>query len=120
MEKSRRKNCEKLFFLKVCLPIAYEEIGDVVIEAVERGWAVEEDLNFINNIVGRYVNKAKEEIISYKGEADEKINLTRQFNYFLYSYLERRDPKTIEEVDRIVEEYYEVFQEAVELGGKYE
>ena len=82
MEKSRRKNCEKLFLLKVCLPIAYEEIGDVVIEAVERGWAVEEDLNFINNIVGRYVNKAKEEIISYKGEADEKINLTRQFNYF--------------------------------------
>ena len=44
MEKSRKKNSEKLFLLKVCLPIAYEEIGDVIIEAVERGWAVEQDL----------------------------------------------------------------------------
>lgn len=117
MEKSRKKNCEKLFLLKVCLPMACEEIGDVGIEAVERGWAVEEDLDFINNIVGREVKKAKDETISYKGTLEEKINLIRQFNYFLYSYVERRAPKTIEQLDRIVEEYYENFQKAVELGG---
>ncbi len=31
MEKSRKKNSEKLFLLKVCLPIAYEEIGKIML-----------------------------------------------------------------------------------------
>lgn len=116
MEKSRRKNCEKLFLLKVCLPIAYEEIGDVIIEAVERGWAVEQDFNLINNIVGRYVKTAKDETLSYKGTLEEKMNLIRQFNYFLYEYVETRTPETTEQVDKFVEEYYENFKKAVELG----
>ncbi len=120
MEKSRKRNSEKLFLLKVCLPIAYEEIGDARIEAVEQGWAIERDLNFINNIVEKYVTNAMNETISYKGTLEEKIKLIRQFNYFLYSYLERRAPNTIEEVDGIIIEYYEAFKKAVELGGKYE
>ncbi|MFR7544491.1 MAG: hypothetical protein ACLUWN_00885, partial [Clostridia bacterium] len=79
MEKSRKKNSEKLFLLKVCLPIAYEEIGDVIIEAVERGWAVEQDFNLINNIVGRYVKTAKDETL-----VNDNIRMYKKSNLKMY------------------------------------
>ena len=44
------------------------------------------------------------------------MNLIRQFNYFLYEYVETRIPETTEQVDKFVEEYYENFKKAVELG----
>ena len=39
MRESVKKNSEKLFLLKVCLPAVYEEIGNDGVEAVEQGWA---------------------------------------------------------------------------------
>lgn len=36
MREFNKKNSEKLFLLKVCLPAAYEQIGNEGVEAVER------------------------------------------------------------------------------------
>lgn len=34
--RESRKNSEKLFLLKVCLPTVYEEIGDDGVQAIEQ------------------------------------------------------------------------------------
>ena len=90
MRESVKKNSEKLFLLKVCLPAVYEEIGNDGVEAVEQGWAKEQDYRFINDLVHKYVAKATEEAISYEGTLKEKMALIKTFNFFLYAYIERR------------------------------
>ena len=117
MKESIRKNSEKLFLLKVCLPLVYQEIGDVGIEAVEQGWAKEQDLRFINDLLHKYVAKATEEAISYEGSLQEKIALLKSFNFFLYAYMESKNPKTMEEVEEIIKEYYNNVESSVKLGG---
>jgi len=115
--RESRKNSEKLFLLKVCLPTVYEEIGDDGVQAIEQGWAKEQDYRFINDLVQKYVAKATKEIISYEGSMKEKIALIKTFNYFLYAYIERKSPKTLEELDEFVKEYYSNVGKAVKLGG---
>ena len=117
MREFNKKNSEKLFLLKVCLPAAYEQIGNEVVEAVEKGWAKEQDFKFINDLVHKYVAKATEEAISYEGSMQEKMELIRTFNYFLYAYIERTSPKTLEELNVVIKEYYENVEDSVILGG---
>lgn len=117
MKESIRKNSEKLFLLKVCLPLVYQEIGDVGIEAVEQGWAKEQDIKFINDLVHKHVVKATEEAISYEGNLQEKSCLLKSFNYFLYAYMESKNPKTMEEVEDSIKEYYKNVESSVKLGG---
>ena len=117
MRESVKKNSEKLFLLKVCLPAVYEEIGNDGVEAVEQGWAKEQDYRFINDLVHKYVAKATEEAISYEGTLIEKMALIKTFNFFLYAYLENKSPKTLEEVEEIIKEYYNNLERAVKLGG---
>ena len=117
MREFNKKNSEKLFLLKVCLPAAYEQIGNEGVEAVEKGWAKEQDFKFINDLVHKYVAKATEEAISYEGTFKEKMALIRTFNFFLYAYLENKSPKTLEEVEEIIKEYYNNLERAVKLGG---
>ncbi len=117
MRESVKKNSEKLFLLKVCLPAVYEEIGNDGVEAVEQGWAKEQDYRFINDLVHKYVAKATEEAISYEGTLKEKMALIKTFNFFLYAYLENKSPKTLEEVEEIIKEYYNNLERAVKLGG---
>ena len=83
MRESVKKNSEKLFLLKVCLPAVYEEIGNDGVKAVEQGWAKEQDYRFINDLVHKYVAKATEEAISYEGTLKEKMALIKTFNFFL-------------------------------------
>lgn len=118
MRESVRKNSEKLFLLRVCLPAVYEEIGSEGVEAIERGWAREQDLRFINDLVHKYVAKALEEVLSFEGTMKEKMALIRTFNYFLYAYMDRKNPKTLEEVDNCIKEYYANIASAVKLGGE--
>ena len=47
----------------------------------------------------------------------EKIALLKSFNFFLYAYLENKSPKTLEEVEAIIKEYYNNVERAVKLGG---
>ena len=115
--RESRKNSEKLFLLKVCLTTVYEEIGDDGVQAIEQGWAKEQDYRFINDLVQKYVAKATEEAISYEGSMQEKIALLKSFNFFLYAYLENKSPKTLEELDEFVKEYYSNVGKAVKLGG---
>lgn len=115
--RESRKNSEKLFLLKVCLPTVYEEIGDDGVQAIEQGWAKEQDYRFINDLVQKYVAKATKEVISYEGSMQEKIALLKSFNFFLYAYLENKSPKTLEEVEAIIKEYYNNVERAVKLGG---
>lgn len=115
--RESRKNSEKLFLLKVCLPTVYEEIGDDGVQAIEQGWAKEQDYKFINDLVQKYVDKATEEAISYEGTLKEKIGLLKSFNFFLYAYVERKNPKTLEELNEFVKEYYSNVGKAVKLGG---
>lgn len=117
MRESVKKNSEKLFLLKVCLPAVYEEIGNDGVEAVEQGWAKEQDYRFINDLVHKYVAKATEEAISYEGTLKEKMELIRTFNYFLYAFVERKNPKTLEELNVVIKEYYENVEDSVKLGG---
>ncbi len=117
MRESVKKNSEKLFLLKVCLPAVYEEIGDEGVEAVEQGWAKEQDYRFINDLVHKYVAKATEEAISYEGTLKEKMALIKTFNFFLYAYIERISPKTLEELNVVIKEYYENVEDSVILGG---
>lgn len=117
MRESVKKNSEKLFLLKVCLPAVYEEIGNDGVEEVEQGWAKEQDYRFINDLVHKYVAKATEEAISYEGTLKEKMALIKTFNFFLYAYLENKSPKTLEEVEEIIKEYYNNLERAVKLGG---
>ncbi len=117
MRESVKKNSEKLFLLKVCLPAAYEQIGNEGVEAVEKGWAKEQDFKFINDLVHKYVAKATEEAISYEGTLKEKLALIRTFNFFLYAFVERKNPKTLEELEAIIKEYYVNVKDSVKLGG---
>ena len=117
MREFNKKNSEKLFLLKVCLPTVYEEIGEDGVQAIEQGWAKEQDYRFINDLVQKYVAKATEEAISYEGSTQEKIALLKSFNFFLYAYLENKSPKTLEEVEAIIKEYYNNVERAVKLGG---
>lgn len=117
MRESVKKNSEKLFLLKVCLPAVYEEIGNDGVEAVEQGWAKEQDYRFINDLVHKYVAKATEEAISYEGTLKEKMALIRTFNFFLYAFVERKNPKTLEELEAIIKEYYVNVKDSVILGG---
>lgn len=117
MREFNKKNSEKLFLLKVCLPAAYEQIGNEGVEAVEKGWAKEQDFKFINDLVHKYVAKATEEAISYEGSMQEKMELIRTFNYFLYAFVERKNPKTLEELEAIIKEYYVNVKDSVKLGG---
>ena len=117
MRESVKKNSEKLFLLKVCLPAVYEEIGTDGVEAVEQGWAKEQDYRFINDLVHKYVAKATEEAISYEGTLKEKMALIRTFNFFLYAFVERKNPKTLEELEAIIKEYYVNVKDSVKLGG---
>ena len=117
MREFNKKNSEKLFLLKVCLPAAYEQIGNEGVVAVEKGWAKEQDFKFINDLVHKYVAKATEEAISYEGSMQEKMELIRTFNYFLYAYIERTSPKTLEELNVVIKEYYENVEDSVILGG---
>ena len=117
MRESVKKNSEKLFLLKVCLPAVYEEIGNDAVEAVEQGWAKEQDYRFINDLVHKYVAKATEEAISYEGTLKEKMALIRTFNFFLYAFVERKNPKTLEELEAIIKEYYVNVKDSVKLGG---
>lgn len=117
MRESVKKNSEKLFLLKVCLPAVYEEIGNYGVEAVEQGWAKEQDYRFINDLVHKYVAKATEEAISYEGTLKEKMALIRTFNFFLYAFVERKNPKTLEELEAIIKEYYVNVKDSVKLGG---
>ena len=117
MREFNKKNSEKLFLLKVCLPAAYEQIGNEGVAAVEKGWAKEQDFKFINDLVHKYVAKATEEAISYEGSMQEKMELIRTFNYFLYAYIERTSPKTLEELNVVIKEYYENVEDSVILGG---
>lgn len=115
--RESRKNGEKLFLLKVCLPLVYEGIGEEGVEAVEKGWAKEQDYSFINALVHKYIATAREEVLSYDGSMQEKTGLIRTFNFFLYAYIERKNPSTIEEVDDAIKQYYENLEESVKLGG---
>lgn len=115
--RESRKNSEKLFLLRVCLPTVYEEIGDEGVEAVEKGWAKEQDYKFINDLVQKYLDKAIEEAISYEGTLKEKIGLLKSFNFFLYAYVERKNPKKLEELNGFIKEYYANLETAVKLGG---
>lgn len=117
MRESVKKNSEKLFLLKVCLPAVYEEIGNDGVEAVEQGWAKEQDYRFINDLVHKYVAKATEEAISYEGTLKEKMALIKTFNFFLYAFVERKNPKTLEELNVVIKEYYENVEDSVILGG---
>ena len=117
MRESVKKNSEKLFLLKVCLPAVYEEIGNDGVEAVEQGWAKEQDYRFINDLVHKYVAKATEEAISYEGTLKEKMALIRTFNFFLYAFVERKNPRTLEELEAIIKEYYVNVKDSVKLGG---
>lgn len=117
MRESVKKNSEKLFLLKICLPAVYEEIGNDGVEAVEQGWAKEQDYRFINDLVHKYVAKATEEAISYEGTLKEKMALIRTFNFFLYAFVERKNPKTLEELEAIIKEYYVNVKDSVKLGG---
>ena len=117
MRESVKKNSEKLFLLKVCLPAVYEEIGNEGVEAIEQGWAKEQDFKFINDLVHKYVAKATEEAISYEGTLKEKMALIRTFNFFLYAFVERKNPKTLEELEAIIKEYYVNVKDSVKLGG---
>lgn len=117
MREFNKKNSEKLFLLRVCLPAVYEEIGNDGVEAVEQGWAKEQDYKFINGLVQKYVDKATEEAISYEGTLKEKMALIKTFNFFLYAYIERKNPKTLEELDEFVKEYYVNLESSVKLGG---
>ena len=117
MREFNKKNSEKLFLLKVCLPAAYEQIGNEGVEAVEKGWAKEQDFKFINDLVHKYVAKATEEAISYEGTFKEKMALIRTFNFFLYAFVERKNPKTLEELEAIIKEYYVNVKDSVKLGG---
>lgn len=117
MREFNKKNSEKLFLLKVCLPAVYEQIGNEGVEAIEQGWAKEHDFKFINDLVHKYVAKATEEAISYEGSMQEKMELIRTFNYFLYAYIERTSPKTLEELNVVIKEYYENVEDSVILGG---
>lgn len=117
MREFNKKNSEKLFLLRVCLPTVYEEIGDEGVEAVEQGWAKEQDYRFINDLVHKYVAKATEEAISYEGTLKEKMALIKTFNFFLYAYLENKSPKTLEEFEAIIKEYYVNVKDSVKLGG---
>lgn len=47
----------------------------------------------------------------------EKMELIRTFNYFLYAYIERTSPKTLEELNVVIKEYYENVEDSVILGG---
>jgi hypothetical protein len=117
MREFNKKNSEKLFLLKVCLPTVYEEIGDDGVQAIEQGWAKEQDYRFINDLVQKYVAKATEEAISYEGSTQEKIALLKSFNFFLYAYIERKNPKTLEELNVFIKEYYANVEDSVKLGG---
>jgi hypothetical protein len=117
MREFNKKNSEKLFLLKVCLPAVYEQIGNEGVEAIEQGWAKEQDFKFINDLVHKYVAKATEEAISYEGTLKEKMALIRTFNFFLYAYIERTSPKTMEELNVLIKEYYENVEDSVILGG---
>ena len=117
MREFNKKNSEKLFLLKVCLPAAYEQIGNEGVEAIEQGLAKEQDFKFINDLVHKYVAKATEEAISYEGTLKEKMALIRTFNFFLYAYIERTSPKTLEELNVVIKEYYENVEDSVILGG---
>ena len=117
MREFNKKNSEKLFLLKVCLPAVYEQIGNEGVEAIEQGWAKEQDFKFINDLVHKYVAKATEEAISYEGTLKEKMALIRTFNFFLYAYIERTSPKTMEELTVLIKEYYENVEDSVILGG---
>lgn len=115
--RESKKNSEKLFLLKVCLPAVYQEIGEEGIEAIEQGWAKEQDYKFINGLVQKHVAQATEEAISYEGTLEEKIGLLRSFNYFLYAYVEDKQPKTLRKLDSFIKEYYANVWKAVKLGG---
>lgn len=117
MREFNKKNSEKLFLLKVCLPAVYEQIGNEGVEAIEQGWTKEQDFKFINDLVHKYVAKATEEAISYEGTLKEKMALIRTFNFFLYAYIERTSPKTMEELNVLIKEYYENVEDSVILGG---
>lgn len=86
-------------------------------EAIEQGWAKEQDFKFINDIVHKYVAKATEEAISYEGTLKEKMALIRTFNFLLYAYIERKNPKTLEELNGFIKEYYANVEDSVILGG---
>ena len=47
----------------------------------------------------------------------EKMALIRTFNYFLYAYVERKNSKTLEELEAIIKEYYVNVKDSVKLGG---
>ena len=115
MREFNKKNSEKLFLLKVCLPAVYEQIGNEGVEAIEQGWTKEQDFKFINDLVHKYVAKATEEAISYEGTLKEKMALIRTFNFFLYAYIERTSPKTMEELNVVIKEYYENVEDSVIL-----
>ena len=115
MREFNKKNSEKLFLLKVCLPAVYEQIGNEGVEAIEQGWTKEQDFKFINDLVHKYVAKATEEAISYEGTLKEKMALIRTFNFFLYAYIERTSPKTMEELNVLIKEYYENVEDSVIL-----
>ena len=117
MREFNKKNSEKLFLLKVCLPAVYEQIGNEGVEAIEQGWTKEQDFKFINDLVHKYVAKATEEAISYEGTLKEKMALIRTFNFFLYAYIERTSPKTMDELNVLIKEYYENVEDSVILGG---
>lgn len=117
MREFNKKNSEKLFLLKVCLPTVYEEIGDERVEAVEQGWAKEQDYKFINGLVQKYVVQATEKLLYFEGSMQEKMELIRTFNYFLYAFVERKNPKTLEELEAIIKEYYVNVKDSVKLGG---
>lgn len=117
MRESVKKNSEKLFLLRVCLPAVYEQIGNEGVEAIEKGWVKEQDLRFINDLVQKYVATALEEVISYEGSMKEKMALIKTFNYFLYAYIESKTPKTLEELEEFVKEYYVNLENSVKLGG---
>ena len=111
MREFNKKNSEKLFLLKVCLPAVYEQIGNEGVEAIEQ------DFKFINDLVHKYVAKATEEAISYEGTLKEKMALIRTFNFLLYAYIERKNPKTLEELNGFIKEYYANVEDSVKLGG---
>lgn len=117
MRESLKKNSEKLFLLRVCLPTVYEEIGDDGVQSIEQGWAKEQDYRFINDLVHKYVAESVEELLSFEGSMQEKMVLIKTFNFFLYAYIERKNPKTLEELNVFIKEYYANVENSVKLGG---
>ncbi len=120
-ESQLRKNFEKMFLLRVCLPVVFQKFKQETVDAIEGGWATEKDFVIINKMVHKAVDEAIKEVSvalsTCSTFAEMKENI-KKYNYFLWAYVESKNVKNAEELCNTVKDYYVSFEKAAKLGGE--